>query len=302
MRFVARLASSPRVTTLELPRPSTRGDPLPSVDPPPTAAALDLSDALDDDGDADRDGLGFFARAPASSRRRPAGTAEKAHPQKSASPSRASSRAPTRVRARARAPTSSKSNSSLDDDDDDAIARRRLASPRATVARAHAIAINASRATSLRSSDRRRRAPRATSPDSRRARVSGSSPTILLHLFSGRRRRRDDGEKTNRRPRVRNVRMSEPSHCDHTNASEFRVRARVATSPTRRARRASQSERAISSARARAREAIRARATARDTTRHERCLDEVKENPRRRRRADPPRRACNSRSAGSRAT
>ena len=76
MRFVARLASSPRVTTLELPRPSTRDDPPPRVDPPLTAAALDLSDALDDDDDTDRDGLGFFARAPASSRRRVVAAAE----------------------------------------------------------------------------------------------------------------------------------------------------------------------------------------------------------------------------------
>ena len=214
MRFVARLASSPRVTTLELPRPSTRDDPPPSVDPPPTAAALDLSDALDDDDDTDRDGLGFFARAPASSRRSRAGISDKAPPQKSAPPSRASSRAPMRVRADARAPTPPKSKSSLDDDDDDdAIARRRLASPRATrvVIKAHG-----DRATSRRSSESSARAPRAASQDSRRARVSGRSPPIRLPATRG--ATFDDA----RRRTV--VRASEFSVCPNRHTATIRKR------------------------------------------------------------------------------
>ena len=305
MRFVARLASSPRVTTLELPRPSTRDDPPPSVDPPPTAAALDLSDALDDDDDTDRDGLGFFARAPASSRRRRAGSSDKAPPQKSASPSRASSRAPMRVRADARAPTPPKSKSSLDDDDDDdAIARRRLASPRATrvVIKAHG-----DRATSRRSSESSARAPRAASQDSRRARVSGRSPPIRLPAAN---------RREGRAARPLTTREDEPSSArpnfPYVRTDTLPPYESVRIPRSRGGRDESDSSRASRepietldpSARALEREAIRARARrpAHDDAPHERCLDEVKENPARRPRADPPRRACNSRSAGSRAT
>ena len=299
MRFVARLASSPRVTTLELPRPSTRDDPPPSVDPPPTAAALDLSDALDDDDDTDRDGLGFFARAPASSRRRRAGISEKAPPQKSASPSRASSRAPMRVRADARAPTPPKSKSSLDDDDDDAPSRAVDSRRRAR------------RGSSLkRTATALRRAVRPSRPPARRARrvrtrAARASPAVRRRFVYRRRAARPlttrEDEPSSARPNFPYVRTDTLPPYESVRIP--RSRGGRDESDSSRASR-EPIETLDPSARALEREAIRARARrpAHDDAPHERCLDEVKENPARRLRADPPRRACNSRSAGSRAT
>ena len=258
MRFVARLASSPRVTTLELPRPSTRDDPPPSVDPPPTAAALDLSDALDDDDDTDRDGLGFFARAPASSRRRRAGISEKAHPKKvhrrRARPrARRRASAPTRARRRRRNPNH-RSTTTTTTTPSRAVDSRRRARRQGRLIKAHG-----DRATSRRSSDVVR--PRAARGE------SGLAPRARLRAV--RRRfvyRRRGGATFDDARRRTVVRASELSVCPNRRTATIRKRPNSAFARgSRRVRLVARVARANRNARfrARARSSVRRFARAR---------------------------------------
>ena len=299
MRFVARLASSPRVTTLELPRPSTRDDPPPASTrrrPPPRSTSATRSTTTTTP----------TATVSVSSRARPRrrvvvarASPIKRHPKKvhrrRARPrARRCASAPTRARRRHRNPN-----------------HRSTTTTTTTPSRAVDSRRRARRGSSLkRTATALRRAVRPSRPPARRARrvrtrAARASPAVRRRFVYRRRAARPlttrEDEPSSARPNFPYVRTDTLPPYESVRIP--RSRGGRDESDSSRASR-EPIETLDPSARALEREAIRARARrpAHDDAPHERCLDEVKENPARRPRADPPRRACNSRSAGSRAT